>query len=94
MHRKIEVASKQRFCDCSPLSVSHSERFSLTTPLTDEEKRENRELEHDYKQSVIEDMIGKSYNEPQGRRMVNKGDGALILEWTLGKRRYSCHFQE
>ena len=64
-------------------------------PLTEEEKREIRELEQDYKHTVIEDMIGKSYTRNKDGELiaVSKGGGALIVEWTLGKRRYSCRFK-
>jgi hypothetical protein len=63
-----------------------------TQPLTEDEKREIRELEHMHKHAVIEDMIGKSYRRNDDGEYVATGKG-LILEWTLGEARYSCRFK-
>jgi len=64
-------------------------------PLTDKEKQEIRELEQLNRHAVVEDMIGKSYKRTDDGDYVavSKGGGALIVEWTLGKRRYSCRFK-
>jgi hypothetical protein len=66
-----------------------------TQPLTEEEKREILRWETLYNQDYVEELIGKRYTRNKDGELitVSKGGGALILEWTVGKHHYSCHFK-
>jgi hypothetical protein len=66
-----------------------------TNPLTPEEKQTIRDLELiGCTHTVIEDEIRKGYKRSDGDYVaVNEEGGALIVEWTFGKRRYSHRFK-